>query len=75
VSSSQPKKPKPHKLDLRLEQRRAEAVERKAERAKLSPEDQLARLEARPGESKRERAKLLSAIDSRRKVTAKKEKT
>lgn len=58
----------------RRRQRQQEATERQAAHDKLSPEDQLARLEARPGSSERERKRLLSAIDSRRKVAAKKTK-
>ena len=57
-----------------VEQKREEAQERQAAYDKLSPEDRLARIETRPGESKRERAKLMSKIESRRKVKAKKGK-
>jgi hypothetical protein len=58
-----------------MEQKRTAAEERKAECAKLTPEDRLARLESAPGESKKERAKLLRMIEKRGKTKKKKEKT
>lgn len=59
-----------------MEQKRTAAEERKAESAKLTPEDRLARLESAPGESKKERAKLLRKIETRGKTKRKKkEKT
>lgn len=54
-----------------IEQKRQEAEERREDYDTLKPEDQLARIEGRPGESKRERAKLLALIEARGK-TAKK---
>jgi hypothetical protein len=58
-----------------MEQKRTAAEERKAEYVKLTPEDRLARLESAPGESKKERAKLLRMIEKRGKTKKKKEKT
>lgn len=52
----------------RQDQRREEAFDRADAHAKLTPEDQLARLEGRRGNSERERGKLLRAIEKRGKV-------
>lgn len=48
-------------LRLRKQQRRFEAGSRQIERAARSPEEQLARLTERPGESRRETTRLKAA--------------
>lgn len=48
-----------------LEQKQTEADERRVAHAKLTPEDQLARIEGRPGKAAKERAKLLKKIGRR----------
>lgn len=52
----------------RQDQRREEAMDRADAHAKLTPEDKLARLEGRRGNSERERKRLLHAIEQRGKV-------
>lgn len=56
-----------------LEVKRKEAAFRAEDHAKLTPEDQLARVESRRGYSGRERARLLHRIEQRGK-TAKRKK-
>lgn len=71
MSRSQPKDSSRIRGDARRrkEQKREEAKDRQLLRDVLSPEDQLARLEGRRGESKRERGNLLRVIEARGKVT------
>lgn len=45
-----------------MEQKRAEAVERQAEHDGLTTMQKLGKLTGRPGESKRERARILAAV-------------
>lgn len=46
-------------------QKRIEVEERRMAYEKLTPEDQLARLEARPGDAKAERVRLMARIEAR----------
>jgi len=46
--------------------RQKEALERQAEYDKLTPEQKLERLDSKPGESKKQRARLLKAIEARK---------
>lgn len=73
MSRSQPKDSSRIRGDARRrrEQKREEANARNELRANLTPEDQLARIEGRPGESRRERGNLLRVIEARGKVTKK----
>ena len=52
------------------EQRNADALERGAENAKLSLEDRLAKCDMRPGNCKRERARLAEDIKKRDRTVA-----
>jgi hypothetical protein len=56
---------------MRREQRQREAEERQELCGLLSAEDRMARLEARRGNSERERAKLMKVIEQRRHVGTK----
>jgi hypothetical protein len=53
--------------------KRIEAEERHDAYRSLTPESRLTRIEKRPGKSARERLKLLSAIERRKRVSAKTE--
>lgn len=55
------------------ETKRIEAEARHEAYRKLSPESRLTRIETRPGNSERERLRLLGAIERRKRVNAKKE--
>lgn len=59
MSQTNPKKSRPTgKLAAHRERLRAESDERAAERAKRSTKEQLALIDSRPGESRRERERL-----------------
>jgi hypothetical protein len=55
----------PRTLKGNKARKRAEAVERQSAWANLSPKQQLAELDRRPGESKKQRARILALMGSK----------